>query len=56
VKIGDALAVKLPDGGLLAIAANIDVAEDRLPDKLASGTVNLVAEPIGFFKKSVWQS
>lgn len=45
-----------PDGGKFDVATNIDVAKDGLTDELATGTVNLVAEPIGFFKKSGGQS
>jgi hypothetical protein len=37
---------------LLDIAANVDVAKDGLTDELATGTVNLVTEPIGFFEQS----
>lgn len=52
VKIGDALAVMFSEGFTLDISANVDVAEDGLPDKLAPGTVNFVAEAICFFKQS----
>jgi len=56
VGVGDALAVKLPDGGLFDLANNLDVAEDGLAYELAPGTVNLLAEVVGFFQQSVWQS
>ena len=56
MKIWDSLAVKLPDGWTLYMANNIQVANDGLTDKLASGTVNLVAEVIGRLQQFCGQS
>jgi hypothetical protein len=52
VKIGYSFAVKLHYGGTLHLANNVEVAEDGLANELASGTVNLFAEAIGFFQQS----
>ena len=58
VKIGagDALAVKLPDGRLFDMAADVQVSGYGLAYELAPGTVKFVAEAIGFFKEFGWQS
>ncbi len=45
----------LSDGGLFDVSNNVDVAKDGLTDELAPGTVDLIAEGIGFFKQSCGQ-
>jgi len=43
VQVGDALTVVLSNGFTLNISANIDVAEDGLPDELGLGAVGFIA-------------